>query len=47
VKVCEQPPALPDHHEQSTPTVIVVRGSAEMIGQMLDPLGEERDLDFR
>ena len=47
VKVREQPPALSDHHEQSAPAVIVVRGRAEMLGQMLDPLSEERDLDLR
>src|SRR3989442_14440624 len=47
VQVGEQPSALPDHAEQPAAACVVVAGGAQMFGGMLDPLGQERDLDLR
>src|SRR5881397_1851568 len=47
VQVGEQPSALSDHAEQPAAACVVVAGGAQMFGEVLDPLGKERDLDLR
>src|SRR5437773_2765218 len=47
VQVGEQPSALTDHREQAATTRVVVAGRAQMLGEVLDALGQERDLDLR
>src|SRR5438094_10146704 len=47
VQIGEQPSALSDHAEQPAATCVVVAGGAQMFGEALDPLGQERDLDLR
>src|SRR6266566_4110408 len=47
VQVGEQPSALSDQTEQPATTCVVVAGGAQMFGEVLDPLGQERDLDLR
>src|SRR5436190_5443655 len=39
--------ALADELEEAASRMVVLGKAAEMLGQALDPLGEERDLDFR
>jgi hypothetical protein len=47
VEVSEQAPALADHLEQPAAARGVVRGLAEMLGQMLDAFCEDGDLHLR
>src|SRR5947207_7439631 len=47
VQVGEQPSALSDHAEQPAAACVVVAGGAQMLGEVFDPLGQERDLDLR
>src|SRR5256714_15037551 len=47
VQVGEQPSALSDHAEQPAAACVVVAGGAQMFGEVLDSLGQERDLDLR
>src|SRR3989442_10869645 len=47
VQVGEQPSALSDHAEQPAATGVVVAGGAQVFGEVLDALGQERDLDLR
>src|SRR5436190_12439898 len=47
VQIGEQPSALTDHAEQPAATRVVVAGSLQMFGEVLDALGQERDLDLR
>jgi len=46
VQVREQPPPLSDHAEQAVAALVVITRRAEILGQVLDALGEECDLDF-
>src|SRR6266849_1438962 len=47
MQVGEQPPPLSDHAEQAATARAVVLGRAEMIGQVLDAVREQCDLDLR
>src|SRR2546430_2233622 len=47
VQVGEQPSALTDHAEQPAAAGVVVAGGAQMFGEGLDSLGQERGLDLR
>lgn len=47
MKVIEQPPALANHHEQSPAGAVVFLELLQVIGEMIDPLREQRDLDIR
>src|SRR5437660_4764921 len=47
VQVGEQPSALSDHAEQPAAAGVVVAGGAQMFGEVLNPLGKERDLGLR
>lgn len=44
--VLEQPLALPNHFEQPEPGVVILAVGFEVVGQVVDPAGEQRDLDF-
>src|SRR5690349_173607 len=45
-QVLEQPSALADEHEQAAPRVVVLLVGLEVVGQAVDPLREERDLNL-
>ena len=45
-EVVEETTPLTDHHEEPTPTVMVVLVLTEMLGQMVDSLAEQGDLHF-
>jgi hypothetical protein len=47
LEIPEESPALPDHHQQPSPAVVVLLVDLEMFGQVVDTLGEQRDLDLR
>src|SRR5207248_6004502 len=47
LEVIEQPPALADELEQSAPRVVVLLVRLEVLGQVMDALGEQRDLHLR
>jgi len=46
LQVIQQPAPLADQLEQPTPRVVVVSVRFEMVGEVIDPLAEDRDLDF-
>lgn len=46
VEVVQQPAALAHHHQQTSSTVVVLLMGPQMIGEVIDPLGEQRDLDL-
>ena len=46
LEVLKEPATRPDHFEQPPPTVMVLGVGAEMVGELVDPLREERDLDL-
>src|SRR5258706_2411182 len=46
-QVGEKAAALADELEEAAARMIVFREALEMAGQLLDPLRQERDLDFR
>src|SRR5207244_10658091 len=45
-EVAEQPPALADHHQQPAARVVVLAVRAQVLGQVVDALGEQRNLDL-
>src|SRR5262249_52859542 len=47
LQVVEEPPALADQLEQAAPRMVVFLVGLEMLGQVLDALGQERHLDLR
>src|SRR5437867_11499342 len=47
LEVLEQPSALADQHQEATPRVVVLGVLLEVIGETVDPLRQERDLDLR
>ena len=46
LQIFQKPPPLPDQHQQPSPRMVVLRVGLEMLGQSVDALGEERDLDL-
>jgi hypothetical protein len=46
-QIVEESPTLADHEQQTTTAVVVVLVVTKMFGQVVDPLGEQSDLDFR
>src|SRR5439155_22946514 len=46
LEIFEQAPSLADQHQQSPPRVMVLRVGLEVLGEAVDPLGDERDLDL-
>src|SRR5882672_9195613 len=47
LEIVEQPTTLTDHAEQAATAVVVALVDLEMLRQVLDAFGQERDLDFR
>ena len=47
LEVPKQSPALADHHEQTPPAVMVLLVDLQVFREVIDPLGEQRNLDFR
>ena len=45
-EVLEKPPALADHHQQASPAVMVFLIDLQMLGEMADALGEQRNLNL-
>ena len=45
LQVVQETATTSDHLEESTPTMVVLLVEAEVIGQIVDPLGEQRDLN--
>ena len=45
-QVVQQAAALADHHEKAAAGVIVVLVGAQVLGELLDAVGEDRDLDL-
>src|SRR5687768_11006571 len=46
LEIGEQGAALVDHHQQAAARVVVLVVALEVLGQVADALGEDRDLDF-
>ena len=46
LEVREQAAALVDHHQQAAARMVVLVVVLEVLGQVTDALGEDRDLDF-
>jgi hypothetical protein len=47
LEVIEQPPTLAYQFQQSPAGVMILCVDLEMLGEVVDPLAEERDLNFR
>src|SRR3954447_2192350 len=47
LQVVQQPPPAPDHLQQPSPRVMVLRVRLQVLGEPVDPLGEDRDLYLR
>ena len=47
MQVVEQAAAAVDHLQQAAPAVVVLLVLLEVLGELRDPRGEQRDLDFR
>jgi hypothetical protein len=47
VQVIKQPTTLADQTQQSTARMMIFLVRREVLGQLIDPRGEQRDLDFR
>jgi hypothetical protein len=47
LQVVQQTPALPDHLEKATTTVVILLVGAEVVGQIVDAFGEDCNLNAR
>ena len=45
-QVVEEPAALADHHQQAAPAVVVVLVLPQVLGEVVDPLGQDGHLDL-
>ena len=45
-QIVEETPTAPHHHEQSSPAVMILLMGLQMLGEVVDPLGEQRNLDL-
>src|SRR5438067_5157045 len=45
--VVEQPATTPDEHQESPPTVVVLLVDLQVVGELVDALGQQRDLHLR
>src|SRR5450830_218425 len=46
LEVLQKPPTPSDEHQQPAPRVVVLRVRLEVVRQVRDAVGEQRDLDF-
>lgn len=47
LEIPKQSPALADHHEQTPPAVMVLLVDLQVFREVIDPLGEQRNLNLR
>jgi len=47
LKVIEQPATLADQLKQPPPRIVIVGVRLEVVGEVIDPFAEDRDLDLR
>jgi hypothetical protein len=47
LQVIQQAATLADQLQQPAPRIVVVGVRLQMVGEVVDPLAEDRDLDFR
>jgi len=47
LQVIQQAAALADHHQQTAAGAMILHIALQMLGQMVDPLREQRDLHIR
>jgi hypothetical protein len=45
-KVIQEPTPLTNHHQQAATAVVIAFVEAKMLGQMVDPLGQQGHLHF-
>ena len=46
VQIIQEPPPFADHHEQSAPGAVIFAVFLQMVGQMVNSFGEQRNLDI-
>jgi len=46
LQVVEQASSVADHPQKTAPRVVIFRVGLEVLGQIVDPVGEQRDLRF-
>jgi hypothetical protein len=47
LQIIQKPPALADHHEQPAARAVVLLVHLQMLGQMINPLRQQRNLNIR
>jgi hypothetical protein len=47
MEIIQQTPALPDHFQQTAPGTVVLDVLLQMLGQVIDSLGQKGDLHVR
>jgi len=47
MEIIQQTPALPDHFQQATPGTVVLDVLLQMLGQVINSLGQKGDLHVR
>src|SRR5207248_11687487 len=47
LQIGEKPPPAPDQHQQAAAGMMVLGLLAQVLGEVVDALGEQRDLDLR
>ena len=47
LEVPKQSPTLSDHHEKTSPTVMILFVDLQMLGEVIDTLSQQRDLNLR
>jgi len=47
MQIIQQTPALPNHHQQAAPGAVVLLILLQMLGQMIDALRQQRNLNIR
>ncbi len=46
LKIVQEPAPAPDEHQQPAARVVVLAVRAQVLGELVDPLGQQRDLDL-
>jgi hypothetical protein len=46
LQIVQETPALADQHQEATTRVMILHVGLEVLGEVRDPFGKERDLDF-
>jgi hypothetical protein len=45
-QVAKQPPPFADHHQKASPTVVILLVGPQVLGEVVDALGEQRNLNL-